>query len=1086
MTIINPNSIAGITSLTAEADVMNFYRSNGALAGLQLNGVNFNTTNGISTFNNLTVGGTLTYEDVKNVDSVGIISARTAIHVGAGISAVGIITATSFSGDGSALTGMASTEFVHAQTLAVAGVSTFVGDTTWDSSAGTAYDMQWTSSNGQLRIKDSGKLVFGSSGDVSVYHDDTNFTLWNTKGNTYIQNTGDVYIRTNNTETSIKAIQNGGVELYYDTNRKFQTTNTGVEVTGGIKLNQSQSTINLDTSDGSDNKFLSIHGGGAASQSRGAGITFYGNEVGSHEGKLQILAGNSGSANGVIQMYTAGVERLHIASDGKITTKQSSTNTNSANWNGANLYIQNTSDTDNNTSNLTFANSAGNNDSGIQGIHVDAAGSGSSRRGYLQFGTSGANSSGSVVERMRISTEGLVGINTASPQGTLDVRGSVFVTDHNNGINFSHPTSNAEYHTLYLSSSDNSLRLKTAGGAWKDSITVKPNGPIGIGTDTPGTRDINGSLDIIQDHANNGPHFRVLNKHGTYGGGVQFKNNNAMGGIEFLNASGNNVLGIYNTTGGWHWGSTLNIPHGNYLRIGKNTGTYLLDVDSQSSVDGHVMAAFNGAESSNHAGLLIAHYLCGSDDNRTGLYWEHQNVSNERMWMGDDKRLYLKNSNPTESTAQGRYLLTVAKGVTDFPDGQSYDNAAKSAVEIKKYYPASQSGNYWIFDHNNVPRQIYCDMEIDGGGWMLWNDYNTSATSMNEALGGSSTSPHSGLSRGNWGNYAYYQVLIRASDIDSTGERLHSIVQLDGSGALKYCADYGCDFFLEDVGDEFQPNISSYFNAATSEYIQMDRAYQPQLGASGWQTFSGGGWQSVYIREMDSRMSPGMHRSCHLVERIYGFDDNGVPRWEQADSMSCLPYWTDISLGGEVADGTNDFMQEHGRKIVANNGNNGNFAQGRMHGVLTGQFEVEVKLGYGWGWSQAIATSTMQIAENLRDASGAPYNIGLNHYYYAGIYNNSSNNYWMPVVNSPYTGYTEFQRSGGAGTSISSYIWRTSDGTISCRRSDNTHGTINLGVPYAGPLIITSGRQSPMMTEIVGVWDAKRGDQTGNRDRWYK
>ena len=106
MTIINPNSISGITSFTAEADVMNFYRSNGTLGGLQLNGVNFNTTNGISTFNNLNVGGTITYEDVKNVDSVGIISARTAIHVGAGISAVGIITGTSFRGDGSQLTGI--------------------------------------------------------------------------------------------------------------------------------------------------------------------------------------------------------------------------------------------------------------------------------------------------------------------------------------------------------------------------------------------------------------------------------------------------------------------------------------------------------------------------------------------------------------------------------------------------------------------------------------------------------------------------------------------------------------------------------------------------------------------------------------------------------------------------------------------------------------------------------------------------------------------------------------------------------------------------------------------------------------------
>ena len=80
MTIINPNSIAGITSVTAEAGVMNFYKSDGTLAGLQLNGVNFNTTSGISTFNNVYVGGTITYEDVKNVDSVGIGTFVGGIH----------------------------------------------------------------------------------------------------------------------------------------------------------------------------------------------------------------------------------------------------------------------------------------------------------------------------------------------------------------------------------------------------------------------------------------------------------------------------------------------------------------------------------------------------------------------------------------------------------------------------------------------------------------------------------------------------------------------------------------------------------------------------------------------------------------------------------------------------------------------------------------------------------------------------------------------------------------------------------------------------------------------------------------------
>ena len=38
----------------------------------------------------LTVGGVLTYEDVTSIDSVGIITAQKDIHIGAGVSAVGV------------------------------------------------------------------------------------------------------------------------------------------------------------------------------------------------------------------------------------------------------------------------------------------------------------------------------------------------------------------------------------------------------------------------------------------------------------------------------------------------------------------------------------------------------------------------------------------------------------------------------------------------------------------------------------------------------------------------------------------------------------------------------------------------------------------------------------------------------------------------------------------------------------------------------------------------------------------------------------------------------------------------------------
>jgi hypothetical protein len=68
---------------------------------------------------NMTVGGVLTYEDVTNIDSVGIITAQSGIEFGASgvggtITATGqaefagVVTATSFVGSGANLTGVIS------------------------------------------------------------------------------------------------------------------------------------------------------------------------------------------------------------------------------------------------------------------------------------------------------------------------------------------------------------------------------------------------------------------------------------------------------------------------------------------------------------------------------------------------------------------------------------------------------------------------------------------------------------------------------------------------------------------------------------------------------------------------------------------------------------------------------------------------------------------------------------------------------------------------------------------------------------------------------------------------------------------
>ena len=64
--------------------------------GIQLNGI----TGDITTPGDVGIGGTLTYEDVANVDSIGVITARD------GIRCTGIVTATAFHGDGANLTGV--------------------------------------------------------------------------------------------------------------------------------------------------------------------------------------------------------------------------------------------------------------------------------------------------------------------------------------------------------------------------------------------------------------------------------------------------------------------------------------------------------------------------------------------------------------------------------------------------------------------------------------------------------------------------------------------------------------------------------------------------------------------------------------------------------------------------------------------------------------------------------------------------------------------------------------------------------------------------------------------------------------------
>ena len=179
MTVIRPNSVSGINSITAQANEIKIFKSDGTQGGLIIGGANLNATSGISTVaaltvtGNVSVGGTLTYQDVTNIDSVGVITARAGVKV-------------------------------------PDNQKVFLG---------TGDDLEiYHDGNSRVRHTGAGDLLLQSNSDV------------------YIQRASDGH-------QMIIAENDGPVKLYYDNSEKFKTTSGGVEVSSGNLTMQSNGRI---------------------------------------------------------------------------------------------------------------------------------------------------------------------------------------------------------------------------------------------------------------------------------------------------------------------------------------------------------------------------------------------------------------------------------------------------------------------------------------------------------------------------------------------------------------------------------------------------------------------------------------------------------------------------------------------------------------------------------------------------------------------------------------------------------------------------------------------------------------------------
>ena len=134
---------------------------------------------------NVTVGGTITYDDVQNVDSVGVVTAGKGLRV---------------TDEGIVVT---------------AGVSTF---------------------SANVSFPDSVKLLFGTGNDMKISHDGSNSYIESDTGDLVLGagNGTAIKLQPEGGEDGLTVTHNGAVEAYYDNSKKFETTSSGITVTGTV------------------------------------------------------------------------------------------------------------------------------------------------------------------------------------------------------------------------------------------------------------------------------------------------------------------------------------------------------------------------------------------------------------------------------------------------------------------------------------------------------------------------------------------------------------------------------------------------------------------------------------------------------------------------------------------------------------------------------------------------------------------------------------------------------------------------------------------------------------------------------------
>ena len=234
---------------------------------LTIEGQSINST-GVGTFSGgFKVGTAATIHSTGQLN----IGVAATIFANGNATFAGILTAASYVGDGSGLTGVASTDNIQTGTPARflsniynSGISTFVGLSSFQGgvnikagSANTSLTVEGvsrftgvTTFTGNVNIKEKNlilgdssgvtndRIVLGNGSDFHIYHPGTDSMIDNNTGNLILRCNvnsdvgGNIKLQPKAGEEGIVVIHDGAVELYHDNTKVIETDKHGAIITG--------------------------------------------------------------------------------------------------------------------------------------------------------------------------------------------------------------------------------------------------------------------------------------------------------------------------------------------------------------------------------------------------------------------------------------------------------------------------------------------------------------------------------------------------------------------------------------------------------------------------------------------------------------------------------------------------------------------------------------------------------------------------------------------------------------------------------------------------------------------------------------